>query len=133
MRGIPGLLFEPAAGQLVVLQRPSLPVNRSGHLTCSAINPPIALLILANFPTELLMKASKSSIDSGRGSGGSFGAAGAGGGTAAGVEAEGDARVCCRAGTACGSSTVEEAMSSRRAVAASSLPSELAQNIDGLG
>lgn len=65
-------------------------------------------------------------MDSGRGSGGG---ADAGGGAGRGVNAGGEgvaaavleARLCCRAGTACGSSMVDEAMSSRRAVAASSL------------
>ena len=72
------------------------------------------------------MKASNSSTDSGSGSGGAFGAAGGAGGRGAGVETVetpdwGEAMVCWRAGTAWGSSIVEEAMSSSLAVAASSL------------
>ncbi len=70
---------------------------------------------------------------SGKGSGGCFGAAAGvggkgaeGGGAGAGVDVLeapdwGEASVSCRAGTACGSSMVEDAMSSSRAVAASSL------------
>jgi hypothetical protein len=93
--------------------------------TWSATKPPISLLILTYFPTDWLMKESSSSIDSGRGSGGAgFGAAfGAGG---AGVDAESTAgldegMVCWTVGTAWGSSMVDVAISSRRAVAASSL------------
>lgn len=79
------------------------------------------------------MKASKSSIDSGSGSDGwGTGAACAGaGGGGAGVEmpdvADGGEAICWeRAGTAWGSSIVEEAISSRRVVAASSLMTRLA-------
>lgn len=95
--------------------------------------------------TAPLRKASKSSTDSGMGSGGAAGAgagagagrgpgAGAGVDRACGVETEevadaGEARVFCSAGTAWGSSMVDEAMSSRRAVAASNLTMTLANMI----
>ncbi len=122
-------------------------MSRMDQRTCSEIKLPIALLSLTYLPTEPAMKASKSSIDSGSSSGGTIGAAGGGGGgaaaaaeaafeAAAGVDAVepadwGETIVCCRAGTACGSSIVEVAMSSRRAVAASSLESRAGQHNRG--
>jgi hypothetical protein len=70
------------------------------------------------------MKASNSSINSGTGSGGVFGAAAetAGGGARVVPSDEGGvAADCVREVVACGSSMVDVAMSSSRAVAASSL------------
>jgi len=80
------------------------------------------LLSFAYFWTVVLTKVSNSSIDSGTGSG----AGGGGAGGAAMMPDCGVARVSLRAGTPCGSSIVESAMSSRRAVAASSLFIKLA-------
>jgi hypothetical protein len=88
------------------------------------------LLALANLRTVVLMKASNSSTDSGRGSAGAALGAEAGGGAGVavagveevGVEADcGEATLWCRAGTPCGSSMLDVAMSSSREVAASSL------------
>ena len=83
------------------------------------------------------MKESNSSIDSGRSSGGGGGGGGAAaavvrgaaGGRGPRVEVGLDWEDCCNEGTAWGSSMVDEAMSSRRAVAASSLSEPVSTRI----
>ncbi|KAK5624774.1 hypothetical protein RRF57_000490 [Xylaria bambusicola] len=93
---------------------------------CSATKPPILSLALTYLSTDWLMKLSNSSTDSGRFSWG------AGVETAGVPEVDadgngvadwsgGDVTALDRAGTAWGSSMVDEAMSSRRVVAASNL------------
>lgn len=96
---------------------------------CSATRPPRLLLRSTNLATGPSRNASNSSMVSGRGSTGAaaaLGGAGGAGAEVAGVEIEdspeaGEAMDCCRPGTAWGSSMVDDAMSSSRAVAASRL------------
>lgn len=98
--------------------------------TCSATNPPSWWLNFTYLSTEVFRKASNSSIDSGSGSatGSGFAAAGvvaleseaAGGGGAAKEGFGGEGITWLRMAASAGGS-VEEAISSRREVAASSL------------